>query len=130
MDDKPPAGLPKASTRLDGGQKVPFDRKFPTVASVTIRVTEIGSNSIEERVFKKGDVGTYIDCIQPLCDGGGFPIDKLLSEMVQKGERSREEMATCVGQERVPGRGKRLGRVKGRCPRIYRVRIDLKFKRP
>jgi hypothetical protein len=49
--------------------------------------------------------------------------------MVRKHERTRDEMATCVGNERLPGRGKRRGRVLGHCTRIYRVRIDVKYKK-
>ena len=128
--EQPRPHLPKASEKAAaGGQHdVPFDRRLPTVSTMTVRVAEMGGNG-PERVFKKGELRTYIDCVEPLCDGGGFRIDGLLDEMVRKRERTREEMATCIGQERVPGRGKRPGRVRGRCPKLYRVRIDLKFKK-
>jgi hypothetical protein len=127
--EQPPLHLPKVSAMAAerGEPAVPFDRRYPTVASATVRVSEMSGGP--ERVFRKREIGTYVDCVEPLCDGGGFRIDRLLDEMVAKGERTREEMATCIGQQRASGRGKRPGRVLGHCTRIYRVDIELKLRK-
>ena len=133
--DRPRGAAPKAPEKrrgAEGGrtlarQATPLAPKFPTVTSVTVRVGQLGSDS-PERVFRTSELAETIDCTDPLCDGGGFRIQGLLEEMVRKRERSREEMATCIGNERLPGRGKRPGRVRGHCTRIYRVRIDVKYR--
>ena len=132
--DRPrgPAAKTSGKSRDVDGQTparpgVPLARTFPTVASIAVRVAQLGSDS-PERVFRTGELGATIECTDPLCDGGGFHIRGLVEEMVRKREKTREEMATCIGNERLPGRGKRPGRVRGHCTRIYRVRIDVKYR--
>ena len=100
------------------GPGVSFEKAFPTVTDVTVYVQRHGGR---ERVFKRGSFGPHIDCDDPACDGGGFRIQSILERMVRDHETTHESVEVCQGQERLPGRGRKPGRVRGPCIRTYRV---------
>lgn len=131
--ERPRGHLPKASELwreavADGrtltGPGVPFERAFPTVADVTVYVRWQGAR---DRVFRRGSFGPYIDCDDPACDGGGFRIQSILERMVRDHKITHESVQVCQGQERLPGRGRKPGRVRGPCTRTYQVRVELQF---
>jgi hypothetical protein len=107
-----------------GGRRVPFEKAFPTIANVVIRV-EDGLGSV--RVFRKGEFGEYIDCTEPYCDGGGVSIGSIIRQMVSDRAPHHTTTEVCCGQERNPGRGRRPGGVRGPCTKVYKISVDLEF---
>src|SRR5712692_5186217 len=114
--------LPKASNlwrETDGqtlsGSKVSFERAFPTVADINVRVQGPAGNP---RLFKKSEFGEWIDCTDDRCDGGGFSIGSIIRRMVAEGATTTESVEACRGQERNHGRS---GGIRGPCTKTYKV---------
>ena len=124
--------LPKASDlwresegQTLGGSRVRFDRAFPTLSSVSVRVEEGARGGV--RTFKKRELGTFIDCTDPRCDDGGFSIVSNIHRMVSERKTTLETTEVCRGKERNPSRGRRWGGIRGPCTKGYKVTVNLEF---
>jgi len=90
------------------GRKVSFAQAYPNIEKLTIEVKEY------KDFWKKNDgfypyttvlteksFSEFVDCHSTSCDGGGFNINKILREIVEKGETSSEDSADCIGHIKI-----------------------------
>ena len=68
-------------------------------------------------------INEYVDCPNPRCHNGGFPIRETLRDMIQKRETHRECGDLCRGHEGSP-KGRRRRRA---CLANFNLTIDLVY---
>lgn len=106
----------------------PFAEAFPELADAVVDweawtrdLAEAGSS--RGRFTMRVSAGYFqghIRCHHPECEGGGFEIERILDEMVQRREEAREGILVCAGwigdRDQVP------------CVNSVTYRIDLKYR--
>jgi hypothetical protein len=109
-------------------RKVPFEEAFPEIKDLRIEVQTLSEGSkfvnYTSVYTMKDKPGEYIDCLNPLCYGGGFSIGKILRDMVSKKETTYESSAMCKGYEGSP-KGRRRYRS---CLSHWKVKVTLEYK--
>ena len=109
------------------GSKITFEEAFPSIDDLKVIVTEAGktkSRSPETRKYTK-PIGEYIDCTNPLCNGGGFSIANIIKGMVKDKETHCETTEVCKGSEGSPKGVK----IYGPCMNSFQVKVEVKYKR-
>ena len=84
--------------------RVQFEAAFPQVEKCLVTVEESGRGISEwEKGCPSGqqNPGEYIDCHNPLCNGG-FQVGPIIREMVRDQQTTRHGTAFCIGQEVSP----------------------------
>jgi len=103
-----------------------FEAAFPDADTCLVTVEETGQGvHAWERGHPRAhrNPGEYIDCSNPLCNGG-FQIGSILRDMVQKHETTREGLAFCLGHDTSP-KGRR---VHGMCRNSFRYEVTVTYK--
>jgi len=116
--------LEEANFVLDA--RAEFQVAFPKVEKCLVAVEESGRGISEwEKGRPRGhqNPGEYIDCHNPLCNGG-FQVGPIIREMVQGRETTRRGTAYCFGQEVSP-KGRRIH---GRCGNSFQYEITITYK--
>jgi hypothetical protein len=134
------------SRRVFGSLK-PFDDVFLDVEDADVEYTESGKFdtrrpvSLYHRGRRRGlglqpeceqprsrfhsiKGGGLIECSNPLCRGGGYEIDSILSEMRRLRETERKGSISCPGDEGSP-KGRRRG---SRCGNKIQYTLTVKYK--
>ena len=90
-------------------RKASFYEAFPQISNVRVEYSEvgygaggIGTDGGRDAIGTETDLSEYIACFNPICNGGGFSIGTLLSEMVSKQQTFREFKASCRGYDGSP----------------------------
>lgn len=108
----------------------PFAEAFPEVADAVVEWEAwtrdlVGASALHGRFTMGVSAGYFhgrIRCHHPECQGGGFDIERILDEMVQRREEAREGILVCAGwiadRDQVPC----VNRVTYRIGLKYRVR--------
>jgi len=111
--------------------KVPFEKAFPEIENLDIVVEFQGCGTEFFKDYKKIShysietlPGEYIDCINPICYGGGFSIGSILREMVRTKATNKEEFEMCRGYEGSP-KGRRKY---GFCPNTFQIKVNIKYR--
>ncbi|MFW6116131.1 MAG: hypothetical protein ACOC6F_00250 [bacterium] len=107
------------------GRKVGFDEAFPQIHDVVVEVRERGDGvrRSTKRVYRKPHIGEYIDCSNPVCYNGGFPIGRILRQMVKNRQTELETTERCQGYEGSP-KGRRRYRD---CFNSFEVRVSIEY---
>lgn len=106
--------------------KTNFEGAFPDIESVMVNVTETDEYGKEyNRAYWKGDFGQYINCSNPQCYNGGFPIGDAISSLYFRKLTEGEGGADCQGHEGSP-KGKRKG---DPCEHRFRYKISIVYRR-
>lgn len=124
--DRPKASDIHRNTEYVFSKKASFPEAFPEIEALSGTV-ELSGHGVREwnRVrYLTNNVGEYMDCVNPVCYGGGFSLGSILRDMVRRKETHREELEICQGYEGSPG-GKRRYRS---CTTTFRIKIDIKYK--
>lgn len=86
------------------GQKVNFETAYPTIEKLVVKVTEYKDFWKKNdgfypytKVLTEKSFSEFVDCTSNNCDGGGFNINKILYEIVEKGETEVNASANCIG---------------------------------
>jgi hypothetical protein len=107
--------------------KKSFAEAFPEIEDITVEVKETGegvSGNNSPIVLKKEQLGSAIDCHNPRCFGGGFPIGRVVRKMVLAHQTEDVIPRKCQGYEGSP-----QGRSKNRdCYNRFEVKIFIKYK--
>jgi hypothetical protein len=115
-------------TNLVFSEKVGFDKAFPEIEDLTVKVKEIGhgvSDWNEESNYRKQYFpGEFINCRNPLCYNGGFSIGSILRDMVRNGQTEFETSKLCQGNE---GSAKG-GRIYRKCMNFFKIIVSIKYK--
>lgn len=87
-------------------QPVPFEKAFPSIKSLQIKVEIRTGGPMDARpdiryYTSQNPPGEYVRCPRSSCTDGGWCIGDVLREMVAKGETSRKAGGICAGQERM-----------------------------
>jgi hypothetical protein len=113
------------------GEKVTFEKAFPTIEDVQVQVEEEGylygfrqGKSTPKR-YSPPNMGEYIDCSNPLCYKGGFSIGSILREMAKEKKTDLETSRTCQGYEGSP-KGRRKYR---ECINHFDIKVHIKYKK-
>ncbi|SRR6266498_2499905 len=129
----PRAYRPKASELFARGPalfaaKGSLSEAYPEIAELEVTVTRgppYASARREELVFTAGHpCGEWVNCINPLCYGGGVSIGRLLREMVREQRTAAEATEICSGSEGSPGGRRR----KRDCIHFFEVRVRIAFR--
>lgn len=127
------APRPKASELFARGpalfaKKSSLSEAYPEIAELEVEVTRgapYASARREKLVFNaENPCGEWVDCINPLCYGGGVSIGRLLTEMVRERRPTGEATEICSGYEGSPGGRRR----KRDCIHFFEVRVRLAFR--
>ncbi len=73
-------------------------------------------------VIGKEDIGIYLPCGNPMCEGKGFNIDNFVSMMYFKKETSKEATLKCEGYEKMGGRNRKD------CINYLKIKGEIKYK--
>lgn len=105
-----------------------FKSAFPTLGDAVIEWRErrgpedARQGDIRKTGFRRGNFTQgLLPCSNPLCQEGGYQADRLIAEMLQLNETSREGMMLCAGREM--GDETRRGPI--RCPYRIDYRVTL-----
>lgn len=107
--------------------KVSFDEAFPGIEDVSVEVEEYGRGvtlEFNRLIYKKGEIGEYINCRNPLCYNGGFSIGEILREMVRNKQVDSVTSKLCQGYEGSPKGRKRYKP----CMNGFKVKVHIKYK--
>lgn len=108
------------------GEKVSFEKAFPTIEDVLVEVKEQGQGAFGDKIrYKKSSIGEYIDCSNPLCYNGGFSIGRILRKMIENKQTELETSKFCKGYEGSP-KGKRRYR---NCINRFKIKVNIKYKK-
>lgn len=108
-------------------RKVSFDEAFPEIADLRVVIEERRQGISEwNRVRHYAmNIGEHINCSNSFCYNGGFPIGKILREMVRNKETCKNETATCQGYEGSP-KGRRKYR---NCINCFCISVNITYKK-
>jgi len=110
------------------GQKTTFDRAFPEIEAVAVRVTERGSglhpSLLGPSSYGKESIGEFIGCRNPTCYNGGFSIGGILRDMARQKRPHEEGKAVCKGYEGSP-KGRRRHRS---CDHTFDYVVDVQYR--
>jgi hypothetical protein len=81
------------------------EQTFPQLEDAVVEWEEIvqgltGEGTSAGRSVMRAKAGSFqglIRCSNPACHGGGFEVERVLDEMVQKEEEAREGLLVCPG---------------------------------
>jgi hypothetical protein len=82
-----------------------------------VQSDSLGWNSSEPRIYTNSNLRDCIEC-RERCQGGGFQIGEVISEMEKRREIDREVTAYCWGRE---------GRTNRRCKNRFLIEIHIEF---
>ena len=107
------------------GKKLLTDA-FPEIEDIRVEVKETGEgcNWNSPIVLEKEQLGSAIDCHNPRCFGGGFPVARVVQQMVRTRQGELKISRRCQGYEGSP-KGRRKARD---CYNRFEVVIFIKYK--
>ena len=96
-------GIPMRRDRRLFSELTTFEDAFPQLADAVVEYREEGKGA--SGTSGRGAAGDetlegLIPCSNPGCRSGGFEVDRLFHEMLEKGETRREGVLACPGSER------------------------------
>ena len=101
-----------------------FGKAYPTVAELTVTVTEEGDDlwhGSRTSTYGKRSASEYINCSNPRCFNGGFHLGTILHRMTYDRETEWQGSEFCQGYEGSPKGRKNYG------PCDHRFKIDIQI---
>ncbi len=92
-------------TRSPFARKVEFEEAFPQIDTIIVEVEEEGEGvfaEINKQIYRKNDLGEFIDCSNSICYNGGFSIGQIIRQMVSEERTDLETSKICQGFEGSP----------------------------
>jgi hypothetical protein len=105
-----------------------FDKAYPTVASIRVTGKQVGdgvgTSKYNDGTVHLTEARQFVDCRNPQCYGGGFPIGQTIEFMIQHREMHREvDYVSCAGHE--GSKRKDYGHC---CNALKNVVIDVEYR--
>lgn len=91
-------------------------------------ITEKGEKGEYEKKVSMKQYGGLFFCSNSLCENGGYEIDHIVRDMVDKGEKIKEDSVKCIGYESMPKKLIRMGHMRKSCYNHLYYRISLIYK--
>jgi len=104
-----------------------FAETVPEVADFTLEAREysVGNSTrtLSERTFSMANMpAEYMECHNPVCSHGGFPVAQFIRDMAREKRTSHEGTLMCVGHEN-------MGRYQAReCLNLVEVKATVTYK--
>lgn len=114
-------------TEFAFAKKTTFENAFPQIEDITVEVVESGDGVREwnaKRIYKKSNIGEYVNCHNSLCYNGGFSLGNIIRHMVRDKKTELETTEFCQGYEGSP-KGRRKYR---NCMNCFDIKVVIKYK--
>jgi len=99
---------------------------FPEIKEARVVCVEKGDGVREasaERVYTSPRIGEFVNCSNPVCYNGGFPVGQILRQMVRNRQTHLEDHRKCKGYEGSP-----KGRIEYRpCFNHWDITVDVVY---
>jgi len=111
------------------GETTTFDKKFPQIADISVRVIEIIPDILHPQEIPTSYSGIHTvpprhSCRNLKCNGGGVDINQIIEEMVSNKETIYDKKRMCHGRKTSPKGRKDYGG----CGHDFLVNIKIVYK--
>ena len=110
------------------GKTDKFEEAFPGVKNVRVELVVDGegvNKYTNPTIYTRSNFpGEYINCVNPLCHGGGIGIAQQVRFMMDQKETYKEFSGSCRGNEGSP-KGRRIYRP---CCNFFKMKITVEYE--